>query len=123
MGEHITSMMKLNKIAESAGAQAAAGTAVATTTTAGGSGAGDSETVFTYDYSSIIPRFGRFNSVQLPRQSTLCPADTATPTPALTTSPRSARNPHSREPRSLVSSSLGPTWLRLRTLQLHVAMP
>merc|ERR1739848_782288 len=51
--EHITSMMKLNKIAESAGAQAASGTAVATTTTAGGSGAGDSETVFTYDYSSI----------------------------------------------------------------------
>merc|ERR1711924_488103 len=51
--EHITSMMKLNKIAGSDATQAAKGTAVATTTTAGGSGAGDSETVFTYDYSSI----------------------------------------------------------------------
>merc|ERR1712188_29939 len=71
-----------------------------------------------------ISRFGRLPSVQGPlRQSTLCPTDTATPTPASTTSPRSARNPHSREPRSLVSSSLGPTWLRLRMLQLRVAMP
>merc|ERR1711904_274739 len=71
-----------------------------------------------------ISRFGRLPSVQGPlRQSTLCPTDTATPTPASTTSLRSARNPHSREPRSLVSSSLGPTWLRLRMLQLRVAMP
>merc|ERR1711977_262126 len=41
----------------------------------------------------------------------------------LTTLPRSARNLRSREPRSLVSSCLGPTWRLLMPHPLRVVVP
>merc|ERR1712224_405732 len=60
---------------------------------------------FGFSYSAIEFRFGRLASgLVAPRPSTQCRMVTATPTPALRTSLRSARNPPSRGQRSLVSS-------------------
>merc|ERR1739847_3871 len=101
--EEITAMMKLTKVEAS--------------TPDGNVG---EATVFDYSYSAVEFPLWMLPSVR--RARTLCPTGTATPTPVLTTSPRSACNLRSREPRSLVNSCLGPTWRLLIPLAPRVAV-
>merc|ERR1739848_636819 len=100
--EEITAMMKLTKVEAS--------------TPDGNVG---EATVFDYSYSAVeFPLW----KVAIGETSTYTVPGTATPTPVLTTSPRSACNLRSREPRSLVNSCLGPTWRLLIPLAPRVAV-